>query len=292
LTNRPGSVALAAVCGRLRCPVCAVAGLTVAGRAVVCAAGHSHDISRQGHVTLLAAGGKTPAGDTEAMVAAREAFLGGGHYAPIAAALGAAARRGVDPDAAGGGCVVDLGGGTGYHLAAVIGGRDGWHGIALDASRPALRRAVRADPGIAGVVCDVWRPLPVGDGAADLVLSVFSPRNAPEIARILGPRGTLVVVTPGPDHLGELVTAGLGMITVDRDKPARLHAKLSPDLRAVSRETLEFELALDHPAVRAAALMGPGAHHIDPDELGARVAGLPEPVRVTASVRVETFRAI
>jgi 23S rRNA (guanine745-N1)-methyltransferase len=254
------------------------------------------------------------------MVGAREAFLGGGHYAPIAGAVSAAATSvaatsvaatsvgvavAVGHAAGRRGCVVDLGSGTGYYLAAVLAGlggdrsppgdpsrpgdrRLGWHGLALDASRPGLRRAVRADPRIAGVVCDAWGPLPVADGAADLVLSVFAPRNAPEIARILAPHGRLIVVTPGPDHLAGLV-ASLGLIGVDPDKPARLHAKLSPVLRAVSAASLDFELTLDRDAALAVAAMGPSAHHVEEAELRARVAGLPEAFGVSASVRLETF---
>jgi 23S rRNA (guanine745-N1)-methyltransferase len=36
--------------------------------------------------------------------------------------------------------------------------------------------------------------------------------------------------------------------------------------------------------------MGPSAHHIEPAVLAERVAGLPESVRVTAAVVVQTFR--
>lgn len=277
--------ALAAVSTRLRCPHCD-GDLTPTDRTLGCARGHSFDIARHGHVSLLAAGRKAASGDSEEMVAARDAFLGAGHYAPIATAVAAAARASGEGRA--GGCAVDLGAGTGYYLSVVIGQLHGWHGLALDSSRPALRRAVRADPRIAGVVCDAWGPLPVKAGAADLVLSVFAPRQAVEVARILAARGRLVVVTPVSHHLGELVSA-LGLISVDPEKPARLHAQLSPHLRRQSAARVEFELALDHEMVLALAGMGPSAHHIAPAELRDRVDGLPETVRVTSAVIVETF---
>ena len=57
-------------------------------------------------------------------------------------------------------------------------------GIALDSSRPALRRAARADERIAAVVCDAWRALPIRDGVVAAVLCVFAPRNAEELRRI------------------------------------------------------------------------------------------------------------
>ena len=51
------------------------------------------------------------------MVMARDRFLGGGHYQPIADALSALAGRTV-PDLPG--LVLDLAGGTGYYLARVL----------------------------------------------------------------------------------------------------------------------------------------------------------------------------
>ncbi|HEY5197893.1 MAG TPA: methyltransferase domain-containing protein [Solirubrobacteraceae bacterium] len=281
-----GSAALAAVCGDLRCPHCG-ADLRLVGGSVECAAGHTYDVARHGHVSLAGPGRRPAAGDSEEMVAARAAFLGAGHFAPIARAVSAAAGKSAG-GAGRGGCVVDVGAGTGYYLAWTIRELGGRRGVALDSSRPALRRAIRADPAIAGVVCDAWGPLPVRDGAADVVLSVFAPRNAAEIARILTGRGALVVVTPGPGHLGEIVSE-LGMIGVDPDKPARLEAKLAAHLREVSAGSVDFEMTLDHAGVRALAGMGPSAHHIDRAVLDERVAGLPAEVRVTAEFVVQTF---
>jgi 23S rRNA (guanine745-N1)-methyltransferase len=320
VTNRVSrSAALAAVAGRLRCPHCG-AGLRLGDQALSCAGGHTYDVSRQGHVSLPAPGRRPAAGDSPEMVAARAAFLGAGHYAPIVARVSAVARARVDRAGRETGCVVDLGAGTGHYLAAVLaaladrsdgadaaGGVDGagmgdgagagdgagrlasgWQGLGLDSSRAALRRALQADRRIAGVVCDAWGPLPVRDEAADLVLSVFAPRNAPEIARILSLGGTLVVVTPTPQHLQELV-AGVGMIGVDRDKPARLSSQLSAELRPGSSEAVEFVVTLDHDAIRAVVGMGPSAHHVDPAGLHERVSRLPERMSVTVGVIVATY---
>jgi 23S rRNA (guanine745-N1)-methyltransferase len=263
--------------------------VTVAGGTVSCVAGHSYDIARQGYVSLPAAGRRAPpAGDSEEMVAARDEFLGAGHYARIVTAVCVAGRAGAGRGDGREGCVVDVGAGTGYYLAGVVGELAGWKGVALDASRPALRRAVRADPGIAGVVCDAWGPLPVGDGAADLVLSVFAPRNGAELGRILAPDGVLVVVTPTPDHLRELVRV-LGMVTVDPDKPARLEAQLEPYVEAVSAAPVEFAITLDHADLRAVVGMGPSAHHVGRAALADRISSLPATVSVTVGVTVQTF---
>ncbi|MFC1414262.1 methyltransferase domain-containing protein [Streptacidiphilus sp. N1-12] len=268
----------------LACPHCGL-GLTTAqdGRALRCATRHSFDVARQGYASLLPGDAHTGTGDTAAMVAAREAFLGAGHYAPIVAALAAAAPAGAGAD-----CVVDLGAGTGHYLAAVLDALPKAHGIALDISKFALRRAARAHPRAGAVVCDAWRPLPLRDGAADLVLNVFAPRNGPEIRRVLRPGGTLLVVSPTPRHLAELV-GDLGLLGVDDRKEQRLAATLGPYLESAGSSEHSFPMLLDHAAVRTVVGMGPSAWHTDPDALAERMAALPDPVPVTASVTLTAF---
>jgi len=293
------SAALAALAPVLRCPVCH-AGLRLADRALRCPNGHAFDVARQGHVTLAPRRGRLPDGDTAAMVAAREAFLGAGHFAPLTAAIADAARETELLRTAPAGAreaehlpaplVVDAGAGPGQHLAGVLDALgDAW-GLALDASRPALRRAARVHPRVAAVACDVWRELPLRDAAAHLVLDVFAPRNGAEFARVLAPGGAVVVVTPTPRHLAEL-TGPLGLLAVDPRKPERLRAELTPHLRPAGRRELTFALALAPGEVRGLVAMGPSAHHLAPDELDRRVAGLPDVVHANASVLVETFRA-
>jgi 23S rRNA (guanine745-N1)-methyltransferase len=187
--------------------------------------------------------------------------------------------------AASGSCVVELGAGTGYYLARVLSALPESIGLALDSSRPAVRRALQASPRIAAVACDVWEELPLRDGAADLVLDVFAPRNGSEIARVLSPEGTLIVVTPTPRHLTQLAELP-GMVRVDERKEERLAAELSPWLESAGRRELEFEMSLGGAEVRALVEMGPSAHHVD----SGAVAGLPDPLAVTASVTIETFR--
>jgi 23S rRNA (guanine745-N1)-methyltransferase len=205
------------------------------------------------------------------MVAAREAFLGGGHFGPIAQAITAAA-----PAA---GSVVDLGAGTGYYLAALLEAQPGAAGLALDVSTAALRRAARAHPRITAVACDVWGELPLRDDAADLVMNVFAPRGGAEIARVLAPHGALIVVTPTQRHLHELP----GLLSVDERKEERLLAELSPWLSSAARRELEFELSLSREDAHDLIAMGPSARHVEEVELSERV-------QVTASVTVETFR--
>jgi 23S rRNA (guanine745-N1)-methyltransferase len=273
---------LAAALPYLACPHCGEA-LALDGASVRCGAGHSFDVARQGYVNPLA-GGRTHAGDSAEMVAARERFLGGGHYAPLEQAVAAACARAAAPE----GCVVELGAGTAHYLAAALETLPDRVGVALDVSAPALRRAARAHPRVAAVGADVWSRVPIRDGAAAAVLSVFSPRNGPEIARVLAPGGALVVAAPTDRHLAELVGA-LGLVRVDPRKQERLLRRVG-DLTLVEEHVVEVPLELDRAAVEALVWMGPSARHADPEQMAGAVAQLPQPVPATASVTVTVHR--
>jgi len=266
----------------LVCPHCGQPlALTGGGGPLHCPDRHTFDVARQGYASLLPGDAHTGTGDTAAMVAARAAFLGAGHYAPIAAALAEAVPTGATS-------VVDLGAGTGYYLAAVLDALPQAQGLALDISKFALRRAARAHPRAGAVVCDAWRPLPVRDAAASVLLNVFAPRNGPEIRRVLRPGGTALVVSPTDRHLAELV-GELGLLGVDARKQERLAATLGPHLELQSASEHSFPMELDHAAVRTVVDMGPSAWHTDPAELDRRIAGLPALAPVTASVTLTRF---
>jgi 23S rRNA (guanine745-N1)-methyltransferase len=269
---------LAAVSGFLRCPVCRDS-VSLHGGSLRCDRGHSFDVARQGYVNLT--GGRPGPGtaDTAEMVAARERFLGHGHYRPIADRLG-------EIVAGAAGLVVDLAGGTGYYLSAVLDGAPDRYGLCVDLSVPALRRAARAHPRAAAIAADVWRDLPVRDQAAGLVLSVFGPRNPAEIARVLAPGGALVVVTPGPDHLREL-REPVGMIGVDDRKAERLAEAFGEEAGEI---VVKYQMCLDQADATAAVLMGPSAHHVSAEEVNVRVRALADPLTVTADLRVRTYR--
>jgi 23S rRNA (guanine745-N1)-methyltransferase len=231
----------------LRCPNCA-RPLARRERSLRCAAGHSFDMARQGYADLSA--GRLPhTGDSAAMVADREAFLAAGHYDFIADALAAAVPSGF---------LIDAGVGTGFYLSRVLGETSS--GVGLDVSKPALRRAARAHPRVAAVLTDLWRPLPIVDGAAAAVLNVFAPRNGAEFRRVLRPDGVLLVVTPTAEHLRELV-ASYGMIGVDPDKDRRVRGSLDDYFRIKWTKVLAKTLHLTALEARTLIGMTPSAHH-------------------------------
>jgi 23S rRNA (guanine745-N1)-methyltransferase len=259
-------VALAA----LRCPVCA-SPFKQEDRALRCASGHSFDLAKQGYVNLLGSG----PGDSKEMVAARAEFLAAGHYAPLARLVASEAARDLRRDA----LVVDAGTGTGYYLATVLSRAPAATGLGLDTSTFALRRAARA--GIAAVVWDLWRPWPLATGSADVILTVFAPRNPAESHRVLRPGGCLLVVTPATSHLSEL-RRYVDMLAIEEDKLGRLDSSLSEFVLA-RRHDCELELTLSSSDVERIIHMGPNAHHV------GRIS-VPPQVTVTAAFVISVYR--
>ena len=276
--------ALAAAAAYLRCPVCA-GPLHLGGSQLACPRNHGFDIARHGYVNFAAGRAGPGTGDTCAMVAARDRFLSRGHYQRLAAAVQSLAAR-HDPGLPG--LVVDLAGGTGYYLAGVLDALPRRHGACIDLSVPALRRAARAHRRAAALGADVWRPLPLADCSAALVLSIFGPRNAAETGRVLTPEGTLLIAVPGTGHLRELQRP-LGMISIDRRKPQRL-AGTYRDYARSGVASVNYQLSLDHADLTTLVSMGPSARHITPQALTARIRSLPSPFSVTVDLQIRVLQ--
>jgi 23S rRNA (guanine745-N1)-methyltransferase len=280
---------IADIVSALRCPHCGE-DLHIESTTLRCARDHSFDIAHQGYANLTLGGRNLHSGDSAAMIAARDAFIAAGHLAGLRETIAEAAAGIVA--ATGPSLLVDAGAGTGYYLAGVLDRLPDYKGVALDASKFALRRAARAHVRMGAIGCDIWNGLPLADGCAALVLDIFAPRNGSEFRRILATSGRLIVVTPTPDHLRELV-APLGLLTVDPQKPERLEAGLSSGFTLLESTVREWSLVLESEALAALVGMGPSARHLDADELQTRIAHLlgeeTRNLRVTASVALSVY---
>ncbi|WP_330327711.1 putative RNA methyltransferase [Streptomyces pseudovenezuelae] len=265
----------------LRCPTCRTRHLHPERGALRCPAGHTFDIARHGYAGLLT-GNRATSGDDAAMVQARERFLSTGAYAPIREVGARLAADAVSERAT----VVDVGCGTGYYLAGVLDKLPGARGLGLDTSVRALRSAARTHDRAAAAAWDVFRPFPLADGAADVVLDVFAPRNPAEFHRVLRPTGRLIVVRPTGRHLYELRGRLPAMIAIDPAKEQRLHLALDPFFEAVVTEQVEYPVILSKLDALDLVAMTPSARHVsraDNDE------GL-LPDRVTVSVLATAFQ--
>ncbi len=259
----------------LRCPKCS-AGMSPARGALRCPAGHTFDIGRTGYVSLLS-GHRATSHDSPEMVRARDRFLATGHYSPIRRAV---ARLAGDTFPSGG-TVLDVGCGTGYYLAGVLDHLPGARGLGLDTSVRALNSAARAHTRAAAASWDVFRPFPLADAVADVVLDVFAPRNPAEFHRVLRAGGRLVVARPTRRHLAELRTA----LKVDPVKETRLGKALGRYFDPVRTEHVTYPMSLGKEAVADLAGMTPSARH------ARREAHVPG-TQVTVSVLVTAYRTV
>ena len=267
----------------LRCPTCRTTRRLHPDRgALRCTSGHTFDVARHGYVSLLT-GSRATSGDDAAMARARDRFLSSGAYTPIHQAV----SRLTAGSLPGQGTVVDAGCGTGYYMSGVLDQLPGARGLGLDTSVRALRSAARAHERAAAATWDVFRPFPVDDGVADVVLDVFAPRNPAEFHRVLRPGGELVVVRPTGRHLAELRGRVPAMVMVDPAKERRLHQALDPFFKAAVTEQLEYPAFLSRPEALDLLGMTPSARHVS--RAGVDAGGLPD--RVTGSVLATVYRA-
>lgn len=247
-----------------------------------CPAGHTFDVARHGYLSLLT-GARATSGDDAAMTRARGRFLATGTYGPIRQAVARLAADAVT----GPGTVLDVGCGTGYYLAGVLDHLPLVRGLGLDTSVYALRSAGRAHARAAAAAWDVFRPFPLADGVADVVLDVFAPRNPSEFHRVLRSTGRLIVVRPTRRHLAELRGTLPATVTVDPAKEERLHRALRPFFDAVVTEPVEYSAPLAGQDVSDLVGMTPSARHLTVADLDADG---PLPGGVTVSVLATSYR--
>lgn len=275
----------------LRCPNC-FHDLTQVGELVLgCESRHRFDVSRHGTTTLLPPRAPHTIGDSREMLDARARLLDSGVFAPISDAIGVAyGERGADTERS---RIADLGCGTGYYAARLAGAFPDSEFLAADRSPVAVRMAARAVPRSTGVVLDLWRPLPIRDATADLIINVFAPRNPAEFARVLRRRGLLVVVVPTASHLAELRAFG-ALLDVPSGKDVQVRDVLTAaGLAHEGTERLEYRATVDAAQRDSLIGMGPSAHHRSTlDDVGSdgSSATSHSQLDLTVSVDVLSFR--
>ena len=181
--------------------------------------------------------------------------------------------------------IADLGGGTGWYAAYLLDRLPYLDGVLLDASAAAARVAARAHPRLTVATADLWRSIPLPTGSVDLALVVFAPRNPAEIARILTPGGTCLVVTPQADHLAELRT--LPILDIAPDKEVRLNDQFAEfDVR--SRAHLRYQRQFQPQDIARVIAMGPSAFHLTGPQID-KLAETCGPRTVTISVTLQAY---
>ena len=256
------------------------------GQAWRCQSGHSFDIARQGYIHLLPVQKKRSQdpGDSKDMVAARQRFLQAGFYEPIARAVNDAVLAACAHTATI--SCLDAGCGDGYYLRQLASAAQDrcLELIGLDISKWAVLSAAKQDKRAAWVVGSNAN-LPVQTAAIDCVLCMFGFPVYPEFLRVLKPRGLLLQVDSGPDHLRELREVIYPTI-----KPERPPVTQAPEgFESFQSQSVRYSIDANEAASIADLLtMTPHLYRASP-EGRARAAALTG-LRLTVDVRLSCFK--
>lgn len=193
-----------------RCPVCTKTMSLQDSSRLVCATGHSFDLSKKGALNLLK-GGNTPV-YTKELFEARNQVCEAGFYNPLIDRLAeiledhrkARGRKKIN--------ILDAGCEEGSHLYGVFQRISGNHPeeeaiyntyAGVDISKDSIHIGATNHDGILWCVADLAR-LPFQDSSFDVILNILSPANYGEFERILWDAGMVVKVIPGSEYLIEL----------------------------------------------------------------------------------------
>jgi len=226
--------------------------LTREPRRLACPEGHSFDVARSGYISLLQPQDRRSraAGDSKAAVEARARLLSVGVGRAVVDAvvretIERAATLVPAPEAP---VVVDLGCGSGEALTLLAAQRT-VTAIGIDLSVAAVDHAARRAPVLTWLVANADRRLPLLDGSVHVMLSLHGRRNPSECARVLAPRGALVVAVPAADDLLELRTLVQGQ-AIERERVDAVVATHTPFFSAGPRFTVRERHRLEGDALR------------------------------------------
>lgn len=184
------------------CPLCQTS-FQQKNNSLVCNNNHHFDIAKEGYVNLLpvqAKGSKQP-GDNQQMMIARRNFLDSDGYLPLAQKIVQLAKhylQGIDAAQ-----ILDLGCGEGYYTNLVANALPEHQVYGLDISKVAVRYAAKRYKNVNFCVASAFQ-VPIADNDLDMIIRIYAPSKAQELARLINKNGYLITVTPAPGHLLQL----------------------------------------------------------------------------------------
>ncbi len=265
----------------LRCPHCA-ASIKIDAGVAKCDAGHSFDVARQGYVNFLTKQTFIKNADSAAMVEARQKMHARPFFQNLAQQLARVCEslcRDISVPV-----IVEPGGGTGFYAHAATQVASSSVAVSFDISVHAAKVCARQSNRIAAVVADVWQPWPIGEKSADIVLSVFSPRNFAETERVLKSGGTLIVVAPEEHHLVEM-RSQFQALSIQHDKSEMISAALG-NFSKIDYFVYQSKELLDGSAMYETLLSGPNGHHLQAKDMEAILQSKPLDVMHSVSISI------
>ncbi|NMH58486.1 putative RNA methyltransferase [Alteromonas ponticola] len=228
------------------CPLCSQS-LIRTGKTWACTNRHSFDEAKSGYLNLLPVQYKQSLepGDNKLMVKARRLFHASGGYTPLMDKLTELITANICLNQDDTLSLFEAGCGEGSYLQNIAMSLKG-KGIpvcsaGVDISKFAIEAAAKAFNQARFAVASNFK-LPLPAASQDVVLQVFAPGKMIEYARILRPRGLLIMVEPGPNHLWELKQK-----IYSNPKQHVQQEQGSSKFTPVSTHQVSFQLELDDP---------------------------------------------
>ncbi len=269
----------------LACPIDGLR-LDIQEKQLICANGHTFDVSRQGYVNLLPVQHKRSKqpGDSKEMVGARTQFLNSGLYEPVANKLAEILYAQITGENEV--CILDAGCGEGYYLDYVLNYLKNENifndisFIGLDISKPAIAESSKRNKEISWVVGTNRQP-PVDYASVNIILCVFGFQSFEGFKKILKSNGKIILVEPGPDHLKEL--REIIYVEVRKSEPQDLTYLEVTGFSMVNSQQLKFKTGeIDNKNINNLLLMTP--HFYRANKEGREMASHLEKLELTVDV--------
>lgn len=179
----------------LICPLCSLP-LSENPQGLVCFNRHQFDRAKEGYFNLLPVHHKNSRepGDAKQQLIARREFLAAGYFLPLVDAL----KNIISSDAE---SLLDIGCGEGYFTRLLHEHCVSADTYGLDISKAGVRLAAKSGMQNTTYVVASSHSLPFEDASMEVIIRVYAPSKDEELFRVLKPRGKLVIVTPGEEHL-------------------------------------------------------------------------------------------
>ncbi|CAG7649873.1 23S rRNA (guanine(745)-N(1))-methyltransferase [Paenibacillus allorhizosphaerae] len=196
---------MAAFSSLFRCPICFLPMHVIERKSLVCAGGHSFDLSRYGYVNFLSRPVK--AKYDKQLFASRKILSDNGFFKPLDTYISEQIIQSLQPGIAPV-QMIDAGCGEGSRLSSIKAlvnsqtTRD-ITAIGLDIAKEAVAMAARHDPQSIWCVGDLAR-CPLASEQFQFIINILSPSNYSEFQRMLAQGGIMVKVVPGSHYLREL----------------------------------------------------------------------------------------
>jgi 23S rRNA (guanine745-N1)-methyltransferase len=260
--------------------------MRVSNAELKCVTGHSFDIARQGYVNLLTNKTFIKNADTAVMIDARQHMHARPFFQDLARQISDICVEVSQSSPAS--TIVEPGGGSGFYANGVIGRVDAVRAVSFDISVHAAKVCAQQSERVAAVVADVWQKWPVADDSADVVLSVFSPRNFMETERVLKTGAVLIVVTPEEDHFVEIRTK-FNALGIQNHKNEKIAASLEnfTNIHQLVHKSTEL---LDGSDMFNSLISGPNGHHIATAD--TQMFTNIEPIHVTHCVNISVWKLV